>query len=61
MVYSLDAGAGWTPPRKIAEIGWGKPGLASIDVPRDGAFHVIWHPGVRGRNEVYSARLGTGG
>jgi len=61
MVYSLDAGAGWTPPRKIAEIGWGKPGLASIDVTSDGAFHVIWNQGVRGRNEVYYARLGTGG
>ena len=57
MVYSLDTGDGWSTPRKIAEIDWGKPGLASIDVTTDGAFHVVWNQGIRGKNEVYYARL----
>lgn len=57
MVYSLDTGSGWSAPQKLADIDWGKPGLASIDVTADGAFHVVWNQGVRGRNEVYYARL----
>jgi hypothetical protein len=61
MVYSIDSGSGWSPPRKIAEIDWGKPGLASIDVTADGSFHVVWNQGVRGKNEVFYARLKVDG
>jgi len=61
MVYSIDSGSGWTPPRKIADIDWGKPGLASIDVTSNGDFHVVWNQGVRGKNEVYYARLRVDG
>ncbi len=61
MVYSVDTGSGWSRPKKIADIDWGKPGLASIDVTSDGAFHVVWNQGVRGKNEVYYARLEVGG
>lgn len=57
MVYSLNAGDGWSPPKKIADIDWGKPGLASIDVDSSGRFHVIWNQGVRGENAVYYAAL----
>lgn len=57
MVYSLNRGDGWSAPRKLADIDWGKPGLASIDVGPDGAFHVVWNQGVRGDNDVYYARL----
>ena len=57
MVYSLDTGAGWSAPQKLAEIDWGKPGLASIDVDASGAFHVVWNQGIRGENHDYYARL----
>jgi hypothetical protein len=57
MVYSVDTGGGWSKPQKLADVDWGKPGLASIDVTSDGAFHVVWNQGVRGKNEVYYARL----
>jgi hypothetical protein len=32
MVYSLNKGDGWSKPSKIADIDWGKPGLASLAV-----------------------------
>ena len=57
LVYSLNRGQGWSPPARVANIGWGKPGLPSIDVDNDGRFHVIWNQGVRGINEVYTATL----
>jgi hypothetical protein len=57
MVYSINKGEGWTSPRKIADIDWGKPGLASLDVDSDGKFHIVWNQGVRGYNEVYYAAL----
>jgi len=57
LVYSLDRGDGWSAPRLVARLGWGKPGLPSIDVGADGHFHVVWNQGVRGQNHVYYARL----
>lgn len=57
LVYSIDRGQGWSPPRTVASIGWGKPGLPSIDVDTKGQFHVVWNQGVRGYNEVYVAHL----
>lgn len=57
LVYSLDLGEGWTRPRRVAEVGWGKAGLPSIDVDATGAFHVVWNQGVRGEHHVYYARL----
>ena len=57
MVYSLNRGSGWEPPKKIADIDYGKPGLASIVDDATGAFHIVWNQGVRGQNEVYYARL----
>lgn len=57
MVYSLNKGDGWTAPKKIADIDWGKPGLASLSVDSKGNFHVVWNQGVRGYNEVYYASL----
>ena len=57
MVYSINRGDGWSKPAKIADINWGKPGLASIAVDSKGAFHVVWNQGVRGYNEVYYAAL----
>ncbi len=57
LVYSIDKGHGWSPPTKVASIGWGKPGLASIGVDSKDRFHVVWNQGVRGYNEVYYARL----
>jgi hypothetical protein len=57
LLYSLDRGQGWEPPRKVAELDWGKPGLPSIDVDAAGTFHVVWNQGVRGSNEVYYAAL----
>jgi len=57
LVYSIDRGQGWMPPKRVASIGWGKPGLPSIDVDSAGRFHVIWNQGVRGYNEVYTATL----
>ena len=57
MVYAMNDGSGWSAPKKIAEIGWGKPGLASLDVDSSGRFHVVWNQGVRGENEVYYASL----
>ena len=32
MVYSLNQGGSWTQPQKIADVNWGKPGLASLTV-----------------------------
>ena len=57
MVYSINRGRGWSPPALLAEIGEGKPGLASIDVTQDDRFVVVWNQGVRGYNEVYAATL----
>jgi hypothetical protein len=57
LVYSVDEGAGWSPPRKVADVRWGKPGLPSLGVDAEGAFHVVWNQGVRGENHVYYARL----
>ncbi len=57
MVYSLDRGDGWEAPRLLAEIGWGKPGLASLVADEAGNFHVVWNQGVRGDNEVYYSKL----
>lgn len=57
MVYAIDRGDGWSQPRKIADIDWGKPGLPSLDVDSSGDFHVIWNQGVRGDSHVYYARL----
>ena len=57
MVYSVNRGDGWTPPARMANIGWGKPGLPSIDVDQNDRFHVIWNQGIRGYNEVYTATL----
>ncbi len=57
MVYSLGRDGAWTRPAKIADVDWGKPGLASIEATADGAFHVVWNQGVRGDNKVYYARL----
>jgi len=57
LVYSVDQGEGWSSPKRVANIAWGKPGLPSIDVDSSGQFHVIWNQGVRGYNEVYVAQL----
>ena len=57
MVYSLNRGDGWSAPKKIADVDWGKPGLASLSVDSKGNFHVVWNQGVRGYNEVYYASL----
>lgn len=57
MVYSVNSGKGWSEPRKIADLNWGKPGLASVSVDPQGAFHVVWNQGVRGDNKVYYAKL----
>lgn len=57
MVYSIKKDNIWSKPKKLADIRWGKPGLASIDVDADGRFHVVWNQGVRGYNEVYYAYL----
>ncbi len=60
IVYALNRGAGWDPPRKVADVDWGKPGLPSVEADSRGAFHVVWTQGVRGSNEVYYARLDPG-
>ena len=58
MVYSVSMpGSGWSAPRRIAQINYGKPGLASIDVDSQGDFHVIWNEGFRCDNRVYYAKL----
>ena len=57
MVYAINAGDGWSAPKKIADVDWGKPGLASLDVDSSGRFHVVWNQGVRGENAVYYAAL----
>lgn len=57
LVYSVDEGSGWSAPRRVATIGWGKPGLPSLVVGPDGTFHVVWNQGVRGENHVYYARF----
>ena len=57
MVYSINKGEGWSAPLKVADIDWGKPGLASVDVDSSGNFHLIWNQGVRGYNEVYYTKL----
>lgn len=57
MVYSLNRGSGWEPPKRIANIGWGKPGLASLVADSQGGFHVIWNQGIRGKNDVYVSSL----
>jgi hypothetical protein len=57
MVYSLRRDGRWDPPRRIATIGEGKPGLASLVAGPDGRFHVVWNQGVRGSNLVHYASL----
>ena len=57
LVYSINRGQNWTPPRRVATIGSGKPGLPSITVDSSGRFVVIWNQGVRGYNEVYTSTL----
>jgi hypothetical protein len=57
LVYALNRGSGWDPPKRVANVGWGKPGLSSIDPDPSGTFHVVWNQGVRGSNEVYYASL----
>jgi hypothetical protein len=57
LVYSIDRGSGWMPPKRVANIQWGKPGLPSIDVDSAGRFHAVWNQGIRGYNEVYTAVL----
>lgn len=58
MVYSLNRGQGWSKPLKIADVDWGKPGLASLVAGPDGRFHVVWNQGIRGKNHIYYASLG---
>jgi hypothetical protein len=57
LVYSIDQGRGWSSPRRVAQIRWGKPGLPSLDVDSQGRFHVIWNQGIRGTNQIYYAQL----
>ena len=57
MVYSIRQQGNWSKPKKIADVNWGKPGLASLSVDSQGRFHVVWNQGVRGYNEVYYASL----
>jgi len=57
LVYSLRDGDSWSPPRRVAALGDGKPGLASLVAGADGVFHVVWNQGVRGSNRVYYAAL----
>jgi hypothetical protein len=58
MVYSIHKDGTWSKPKKIADVNWGKPGLASLSVDSQGRFHVVWNQGIRGYNEVYYASLG---
>ena len=61
LVYAIRSLDGrWSPPRRVAEIAHGKPGLASLVVGPDDAFHVVWNQGVRGTSEVFYARLAPG-
>jgi hypothetical protein len=57
MVYSIGKDGSWSPPRKVADVNWGKPGLASLSADAEGNFHLVWNQGVRGYNEIYYARL----
>ncbi len=57
LVYSVDRGDGWSAPRRVATVGWGKPGLPSLVVAPDDRFHVVWNQGIRGENHVYYASL----
>lgn len=57
LVYSVDRGGGWSPPAKVADLDWGKPGLPSVTAGPAGRFHVVWNQGVRGENHVYAATL----
>ena len=57
LVYSMHKDGSWSAPQKVADIDWGKPGLPSLDVDAQGNFHVVWNQGVRGKNEIYYARL----
>lgn len=57
LVYSIYQKNRWSAPKKVADVDWGKPGLPSIDVDNEGNFHVVWNQGVRGKNEIYYARL----
>ena len=59
LVYAINSGGGWSAPQKVADLNWGKPGLASLDVDSNGQFHVVWNQGVRGYNEVYYSTLGV--
>ena len=59
LVYSIGKDGQWSQPRKIADVNWGKPGLASLVADAAGGFHVVWNQGVRGYNEIYYARLGA--
>lgn len=57
LVYSLWRAGRWDAPRQLSRIGWGKPGLPSVDVDSKGTFHVVWTQGIRGTNEVYYQRI----
>ena len=51
MVYSINRGKDGPPAHGKHWLGQTR--IASIDVDRDGRFHVIWNQGIRGYNEVY--------
>lgn len=55
MVYSVDTGQGWSPPRLLAALDEGKPGLASLTDGPDGHFHAVWNQGTRGESKVFYA------
>ncbi len=57
LVYSVNRGTGWEPPRQAAAIGAGTPELPSMAVDSKGNFHVVWAQGTRGKTNVYYTRL----
>jgi len=61
LVYAIRSPEGrWSEPKRVATLGSGKPGLASLVVGPDDTFHVVWNQGVRGSSEVYYATLPPG-
>ncbi len=57
LVYSLNRGQGWSRAARVARLPDRKPGLPSLTVTPDGAFHVVWAHWVRGVSDVYYAHL----
>ena len=57
LVYSLDRGQGWSRAARVAHLADRKPGLPSLTVTPDGAFHVVWAHWVRGVSDVYYAHF----